>query len=156
MAEADVRWLQRLDNDCRVLWVSWRSRGWFRPLNSPWTELAAVERCPGGPGCEWHQRFAGCGAGGRGEGSAQTRQSSIERIHRTDRDRHPWSSGGSDIDLCLEAPALGLGELLLLGAQLDDLLLPWRIDLPGQGCCCGSSQGSESPKGSCTPKATSL
>ncbi|CAK6686760.1 nucleotidyltransferase domain-containing protein [Synechococcus sp. CBW1107] len=36
---------------------------------------------------------------------------------------------GSDIDLCLEAPALGLGELLLLGAELDDLLLPWRIDL---------------------------
>jgi predicted nucleotidyltransferase len=36
---------------------------------------------------------------------------------------------GSDIDLCLEAPAMGLGELLVLGAQLDDLLLPWRIDL---------------------------
>ena len=36
---------------------------------------------------------------------------------------------GSDIDLCLEAPALGLGEVLLLGAELDDLLLPWRIDL---------------------------
>ncbi|MCT0229470.1 nucleotidyltransferase domain-containing protein [Synechococcus sp. CS-1324] len=36
---------------------------------------------------------------------------------------------GSDIDLCLEAPTLGLGELLLLGAELDDLLLPWRIDL---------------------------
>ncbi|WP_233130314.1 hypothetical protein [Synechococcus sp. 1G10] len=34
---------------------------------------------------------------------------------------------GSVIDLCLEAPALG--ELLLLGAELDDLLLPWRIDL---------------------------
>ncbi|MFS6828187.1 nucleotidyltransferase domain-containing protein [Cyanobium sp. ATX 6F1] len=36
---------------------------------------------------------------------------------------------GSDIDLCLQAPALGLGELLQLGAELDDLLLPWRIDL---------------------------
>ncbi len=36
---------------------------------------------------------------------------------------------GSDIDLCLEAPALDLSELLLLGAELDDLLLPWRIDL---------------------------
>jgi len=24
---------------------------------------------------------------------------------------------------------MGLGELLVLGAQLDDLLLPWRIDL---------------------------
>ena len=36
---------------------------------------------------------------------------------------------GSDIDLCLEAPDMGLAELLVLGAQLDDLLLPWRIDL---------------------------
>jgi uncharacterized protein len=36
---------------------------------------------------------------------------------------------GSDIDICLDAPEMGLGELLVLGAQLDDLLLPWRIDL---------------------------
>lgn len=36
---------------------------------------------------------------------------------------------GSDIDLCLEAPEMDLAELLVLGAQLDDLLLPWRIDL---------------------------
>jgi predicted nucleotidyltransferase len=36
---------------------------------------------------------------------------------------------GSDIDLCLEAPEMGLAELLVLGAQLDDLLLPWQIDL---------------------------
>jgi predicted nucleotidyltransferase len=36
---------------------------------------------------------------------------------------------GSDIDLCLEAPEMGLDELMVLGAQLDDLLLPWRIDL---------------------------
>ena len=36
---------------------------------------------------------------------------------------------GSDIDLCLEAPSMGLGDLLELGAQLDDLLLPWQIDL---------------------------
>lgn len=36
---------------------------------------------------------------------------------------------GSDVDLCLFAPALNLGELLELGARLDDLLLPWRIDL---------------------------
>ncbi|EHA62395.1 nucleotidyltransferase domain-containing protein [Synechococcus sp. WH 8016] len=36
---------------------------------------------------------------------------------------------GSDIDLCLEAPSMKLGELLELGAQLDDLLLPWQIDL---------------------------
>ncbi len=36
---------------------------------------------------------------------------------------------GSDIDLCLEAPGMGLKELLELGSELDDLLLPWRIDL---------------------------
>ncbi len=36
---------------------------------------------------------------------------------------------GSDIDLCLEAPSIELGELLELGAVLDGLLLPWQIDL---------------------------
>lgn len=36
---------------------------------------------------------------------------------------------GSDVDLCLVAPTMPLGELLELGARLDDLLLPWRIDL---------------------------
>ena len=36
---------------------------------------------------------------------------------------------GSDIDLCLEAPSMELGELLELGGQLDVLLLPWQIDL---------------------------
>ena len=36
---------------------------------------------------------------------------------------------GSDVDLCLTAPAMTLEQLLQLGAQLDDLLLPWSIDL---------------------------
>ena len=36
---------------------------------------------------------------------------------------------GSDLDLCLDAPDMELGELLKLGGALDDLLLPWRIDL---------------------------
>ena len=36
---------------------------------------------------------------------------------------------GSDVDLCLVAPSMALGELLELGAALDDLLLPWQIDL---------------------------
>ena len=36
---------------------------------------------------------------------------------------------GSDIDLCLEAPTMDLRQLLLLAAELDDLLLPWPIDL---------------------------
>jgi predicted nucleotidyltransferase len=36
---------------------------------------------------------------------------------------------GSDIDLCLVAPEMELKTLLLLGAQLDDLLLPYSFDL---------------------------
>jgi predicted nucleotidyltransferase len=36
---------------------------------------------------------------------------------------------GSDIDLCLVAPALGLRDLLEIDGRLDDLLLPWKIDL---------------------------
>ncbi len=36
---------------------------------------------------------------------------------------------GSDIDLFLVAPSMNLRELLELGAALDDLLLPWKIDL---------------------------
>ena len=39
---------------------------------------------------------------------------------------------GSDVDLCLLAPSLHLEDLLLLGARLDDLLLPWRFDLQAQ------------------------
>jgi uncharacterized protein len=36
---------------------------------------------------------------------------------------------GSDIDICLEGPAFGHGERLRLMAAVDDLLLPWRVDL---------------------------
>jgi uncharacterized protein len=36
---------------------------------------------------------------------------------------------GSDIDLCLEGQALTLKDLLAIENQLDDLLLPWEIDL---------------------------
>lgn len=36
---------------------------------------------------------------------------------------------GSDVDLCLVAPSLKLEDVLVLGAHLDDLLLPWRFDL---------------------------
>ena len=41
---------------------------------------------------------------------------------------------GSDVDLCLVAPSLKLEDVLLLGAHLDDLLLPWRFDLQLQHC----------------------
>jgi predicted nucleotidyltransferase len=40
--------------------------------------------------------------------------------------RHQQSS---DIDLCLEAPELSHRERLRLLAAIDDLLLPWSVDL---------------------------
>jgi len=36
---------------------------------------------------------------------------------------------GSDIDLCLEGETLGLTERLALEGRIDDLLLPWKVDL---------------------------
>ena len=36
---------------------------------------------------------------------------------------------GSDIDLCLEAPELSHPQRLRLMAAVDDLLLPWQVDL---------------------------
>ncbi|WP_255408173.1 nucleotidyltransferase domain-containing protein [Macromonas nakdongensis] len=36
---------------------------------------------------------------------------------------------GSDIDLCLTAPSLSPHELWNLDAEIDDLLLPWKVDL---------------------------
>jgi predicted nucleotidyltransferase len=36
---------------------------------------------------------------------------------------------GSDIDLCLDAPLLSHASHLTLLAAIDDLLLPWRVDL---------------------------
>ncbi len=36
---------------------------------------------------------------------------------------------GSDIDLCLDAPTLSMSQRLEIENRLDDLLLPWKIDL---------------------------
>jgi uncharacterized protein len=36
---------------------------------------------------------------------------------------------GSDIDLCLEADTMQIDDLLKLCGQIDDLLLPWKVDL---------------------------
>jgi predicted nucleotidyltransferase len=36
---------------------------------------------------------------------------------------------GSDIDLCIEGPSLDLTKLLSIENKIDDLLLPWKIDL---------------------------
>lgn len=36
---------------------------------------------------------------------------------------------GSDIDLCLQGASLDLGDLLAMETAIDDLLLPWRVDL---------------------------
>lgn len=36
---------------------------------------------------------------------------------------------GSDIDLCLAADGLLLSELAELEMRIDDLLLPWKVDI---------------------------
>ena len=36
---------------------------------------------------------------------------------------------GSDIDLCIESQALTLSELLKIENQIDDLDLPWKVDI---------------------------
>ena len=36
---------------------------------------------------------------------------------------------GSDIDLCLEGPQFSHQDRLRLMAAIDDLLLPWKVDL---------------------------
>ncbi|MFQ6537481.1 MULTISPECIES: nucleotidyltransferase domain-containing protein [Aphanothece] len=36
---------------------------------------------------------------------------------------------GSDVDLCLDAPAMTHSDRLRLMTAVDDLLLPWRVDL---------------------------
>ena len=36
---------------------------------------------------------------------------------------------GSDIDLCLDAPELDFSGLMYLENEVDDLLLPWKVDL---------------------------
>ena len=36
---------------------------------------------------------------------------------------------GSDIDLTIEANNMGLSELLTIENRIDDLLLPWKVDL---------------------------
>ncbi|WP_319559813.1 nucleotidyltransferase domain-containing protein [Marispirochaeta sp.] len=36
---------------------------------------------------------------------------------------------GSDIDIALSADGLGIGELLQIKSQLDDLMLPYKIDV---------------------------
>ena len=36
---------------------------------------------------------------------------------------------GSDLDLCLEAPRLGHSDRLRLMNAVEDLFMPWRVDL---------------------------
>lgn len=36
---------------------------------------------------------------------------------------------GSDIDLCLTGNLLGITELLAIENKIDDLLLPWKVDI---------------------------
>lgn len=39
------------------------------------------------------------------------------------------SPDGSDIDLCLDEDALSQKDLAELDASIDDLLLPWKVDI---------------------------
>lgn len=36
---------------------------------------------------------------------------------------------GSDIDLCIEGQALRVDDLFAIEVRIDDLLLPWKVDL---------------------------
>jgi predicted nucleotidyltransferase len=54
------------------------------------------------------------------------------------RIRHIWLYGsrvkgrereGSDIDLCLESPQLNLSDLSNYEVKIDDLSLPWKLDI---------------------------
>lgn len=36
---------------------------------------------------------------------------------------------GSDIDLCIDGDGLSLQELGEIDARIDDLLLPWKVDI---------------------------
>jgi predicted nucleotidyltransferase len=57
------------------------------------------------------------------------RQPAVERVVLYGSRALGRHRSGSDVDLCLEAPGLCLADVLELGARLDDLMLPWRIDL---------------------------
>jgi len=56
-------------------------------------------------------------------------QAGIERVVLYDSRALHRHHSGSDVALCLEAPELTLNDLLVLGCQLADLMLPMRIDL---------------------------
>ena len=58
-----------------------------------------------------------------------TQQSGLEQMLLYGSRAMGRHHSGSDVVLCLVAPSLQLEDLLLLGARLDDLLLPWRSDL---------------------------
>ncbi|MCP9942293.1 nucleotidyltransferase domain-containing protein [Cyanobium sp. ATX 6E8] len=70
--------------------------------------------------------------------SAQAEQRLIQLLTSQPQLQAVWLFGsramgrhqqGSDIDLCLDAPQLSHGGRLRLMADVDDLLLPWRVDL---------------------------
>jgi uncharacterized protein len=58
-----------------------------------------------------------------------TGQSQLEAIWLFGSRAMGCQQPGSDIDLCLEAPQLGHSDLLHLMNAVDDLCLPWRVDL---------------------------
>ena len=58
--------------------------------------------------------------------TAQPRLEAVWLFGSRAMERH---QAGSDIDLCLEGTELSHGDRLQLMAAVDDLLLPWRVDL---------------------------
>ena len=61
--------------------------------------------------------------------SALSREPTVHRAILFGSRAKGTAKPGSDIDLCLEGPDLGTPVLARLETFLDDLLLPWEIDL---------------------------
>ena len=58
-----------------------------------------------------------------------TAQPQVERIWLFGSRAMGREQPGSDLDLCLEAPQLNHSDRLRLMNDVDDLCLPWQVDL---------------------------
>ena len=143
MTSPDIRWIQRLENFQRALSTLQRAIGLAqsRPF-SELEELGLIQAFEFTHELSWlllkdflvDQGVAGI-SGSRDavrEAVVLTllkQQKGIEQVLLYGSRAMGRNHSGSDVDLCLVAPTLQLDDLLLLGARLDDLLLPWRFDL---------------------------
>ena len=143
MASPDVRWIQRLENFQRALSTLLRAIGLAqsRPL-SELEEQGLIQAFEFTHELSWllirdflvDQGVAGISGSRDAVREAVVRQllkqqQGIEQVLLYGSRAMGRNHSGSDVDLCLVAPSLNLEDLLLLGARLDDLLLPWRFDL---------------------------